>query len=74
LTKIIGNIPAEKYVNENGIKIWFCDLSESRQALKPEDPICVETEFKKAITAVPLTFNISTKTIIFQWCNNIGWF
>ena len=37
------------YVNENGIKNWFCDLSESKEALKPEDKLWVETEFKKAI-------------------------
>ena len=37
------------YVNKNEIKNWFCDLSESRRALKPEDQLWVETEFKKAI-------------------------
>jgi hypothetical protein len=37
------------YVNRNGIKNWFCDLSESKKALKPEDQLWVETEFKKAI-------------------------
>jgi len=49
-TEVIDAVQfAIDYVNENKIKNWFCDLSESKQALKPEDQLWVETEFKKAI-------------------------
>ena len=49
-TEVIDAVQfAINYVNENEIKNWFCDLSESKRALKPEDQLWVETEFKKAI-------------------------
>lgn len=40
---------ALRYVNENGVKNWLCDLSTSRKSLKPEDQRWVETEFKRLI-------------------------
>ena len=40
---------AMAYVNENGVKNWLCDLSESREALKAEDQEWVQTEFKRLI-------------------------
>ncbi len=40
---------ALRYVNDNNIKNWLCDLSSSQEALTPEDRKWVETEFKKAI-------------------------
>jgi hypothetical protein len=49
-TEVIDAVQfAINYVNENEIKNWFCDLSESRKALKPEDLLWAETEFTKAI-------------------------
>ena len=40
---------ALRFVNENNIKNWLCDLSISREPLKPEDQKWVQTEFKRLI-------------------------
>lgn len=40
---------ALRFVNENNVKNWLCDLSISREALKPEDQAWVQTKFKKLI-------------------------